>query len=462
MTEKRRYNAKRIFGSLLWALLGLATVVLLGAAMNLKDSKHCRGVNIIISGTQNNFFIDKKEINNILETLSGGSLTGKALASFNLASIENTLRKDQWIKNAELYFDNNEVLRVNVAEREPIARIFTTAGSSFYIDTALAKLPLSDKFSARVPMFSDFVSTSNSFTKDDSILLNDIKNLGSYILGSSFWMAQIDQIDITPNRTFEMIPKIGNQIIAFGNADDYEQKFNKLLTFYQQVESKVGWNKYSRIDVEYKDQIVAVKRGAGDIIQDSLRTKQLMQMLVANAQKAANDSINNIQLEQPKDDNSVPVATQVDDLPDEHTTTVKPIIVTPNIPIQPSTERPTPNLNSDPAPAKNTVPPTTKVIEKTVAPEKSIIPSNAKPFWLASVPAKTSGILKRTAAIKNNSTSHERSNPIPIKRAVTKPTIKVVNKAAAKTIKPPTKAVTKSTIKPIAKPKKEAPPSNDY
>jgi cell division protein FtsQ len=462
MPDKRRYNAKRIFGSLLWALLGLATVVLLGAAMNLKDSKRCKGVNIIINGSQNSFFIDKKEINNILETLSGGSLAGKPLGTFNLSSIENILKKDQWIKNAELFFDNNEVLRVNVTEREPIARIFTTAGSSFYIDTALAKLPLSDKFSARVPVFSDFPSSSNSFTKADSILLNEIKDLGNYILHDPFWMAQIDQIDITPNRTFEMVPKIGNQIIAFGNADDYEQKFNKLLTFYQQVESKVGWNKYSKIDVEYKDQIVAVKRGAEDIIQDSLRTKQLMQMLVANAQKAANDSINNIQLEQPKDDNNVPVATQVNDLPNEQTTTVKPITVTPNIPIQPSTERPTPNLNSAPAPAKNPVPSTNTLPEKIVVPEKSIASSNAKPFWLSSASAKPSGILKRTIPIKNSSTSSERPDPIPMKRVVKRPIIKVVNKPAVKTIKAPAKAVMKPVIKPTAKPKTEAPPSNDY
>lgn len=457
MPEKRRYNAKRIFGSLMWALLGLATVVLLGAAMNLKDSKRCKGVNITISGIQNNFFIDKKEISNILETLSCGPLSGKPLVSFNLSSIESTLKKDQWIKNAELFFDNNEVLRVNVTEREPVARIFTTSGSSFYIDTSLARLPLSDKFSARVPVFSDFPVINNSFNKADSNFLSEIKTLGNYILHNPFWMAQIDQIDITPDRTFEMVPKVGNQIIAFGNADNYEQKFDNLLTFYKEVESKVGWNKYSKIVVEYKDQVVAVKRGAEDIIQDSLRTKQLMQMLVANAQKAANDSTNNIQLEQPKEDNTVPVATQVDVLPTEQTTTVKPVTVTPNIPIQPSTERPTPNLVSNPPPEKSIAP------EKTIVAEKKITNSSAaKPFWLPTATVKRTGILKRNVAIKNNSTSNERPNPNPIKKVITKPIIKVVNKPTVKTIKPPLKSITKPTLKPTTKAKTVTPPNNDY
>ena len=55
-----------------------------------------------------------------------------------------------------MWFDNRNVLHVEVYEREPIARIFTTAGNSFYIDSTERKLPLSDKMSARVPVFTGF------------------------------------------------------------------------------------------------------------------------------------------------------------------------------------------------------------------------------------------------------------------------------------------------------------------
>ena len=57
MSEKRRYNGRRIFTNILWSLMVLAIVVLLGAAMSLKHNKHCKGVSIHISGIQNNFFI---------------------------------------------------------------------------------------------------------------------------------------------------------------------------------------------------------------------------------------------------------------------------------------------------------------------------------------------------------------------------------------------------------------------
>ena len=210
--------------------------------------------------------------------------------------------KNEWIKTAELYFDNNDVLRINIMEREPIVRIFNSDGSSFYIDSSIKKLPLSDKFSARLPVFTNFPAYGNSFSKADSNLLIEIKNIGTYISQDPFWMAQIEQVDITPDGSFEMIPKIGNQVIIFGSADNCEEKFNNLLVFYKNVQSKVGWNKYAAINVSYKDQVVAVKRGAGDIKLDSLKTIQLIKILVANAQKQANDSSNNIQLVQPKED----------------------------------------------------------------------------------------------------------------------------------------------------------------
>lgn len=443
MTEKKRYSSKRILGSLLWALLGLATVVLLGAAMSLKNSKHCKGIVINISGAQNNFFIDKKEISNIVETFCGGSVTGKTLGSFSLSSIENVLRKDLWIKSAELFFDNNEVLIVNVTEREPVARVFTTAGTSFYIDSTLAKLPLSDKFSARVPVFSNFSPNTNLSSNADSFLLKNIKNISSYILNNSFWMAQIDQIDITANKTFELIPKVGAQIIVFGNADNYIQKFENLLTFYKEVGAKVGWNKYSKINVEYKDQVVAVKRGAGDILQDSLRVKQIMQAIVLNAQKQTNDSLNNIQLDQPKEENNVPSAPQINILPDEKTATLNTVIVTPNTIIQPSTEKPTPNLITNAAAAA------------PVNPVKKNVLVATKPFWLQPSVVKDHKVLKSIVTEKNNHKSIERLNPNPQKKIV-------VKKLPAPAVKKPIQTIIKPIVKPVTQQKKIIQPANDY
>ncbi|MEO8584304.1 MAG: hypothetical protein ABI415_10925, partial [Flavitalea sp.] len=78
--------------------------------------------------------------------------------------------------------------------------------------------------------------------------------------GARFWMAQVSQIDITPSREFEIIPTIGNQTIEFGDGNNCDAKFKRLMIFYKQVLSKAGMNKYERIKIQYDNQIVGVKK----------------------------------------------------------------------------------------------------------------------------------------------------------------------------------------------------------
>ena len=108
-------------------------------------------------------------------------------------------------------------------------------------------------------------------------------------------MARIEQIDITSQRSFEMIPKIGNQLFVFGDATETDAKLSKLKLFYKEIMVKAGWNTYSVINVQYRNQVVAKIKGAEDITADSLRTLQIMQLIAERAQREANDSLQTIQ-----------------------------------------------------------------------------------------------------------------------------------------------------------------------
>ena len=292
---KKKYTIKNILLATLWVALGGATVFLLVAAIKTKPAKHCKSIEISIHGVSNNFFVDKKDILNAITAIEKTNPVGKTIGAFNLRKLETELEKNVWIKSAELFFDNNEILRVNVHEREPIARVFTTTGTTFYIDDELAMLPLSEKFSARLPVFTNFPSDKKVLVKADSSLLMDIKTISLAIQKDSFSMAMIEQVDITAQRSFEMIPKIGNQLIVFGDGTDVEAKLSKMKMFYKEIMVKAGWNNYSVINLQYKNQIVAKIKGAEDVAADSLRTLQLMQMIAERAQKAANDSLQTIQ-----------------------------------------------------------------------------------------------------------------------------------------------------------------------
>jgi len=52
---------------------------------------------------------------------------------------------------------------------------------------------------------------------------------------------------------------LGNHTIVFGSADQIENKFEKLKTFYIKGLNAVGWEQYKKINLKYEGQIVAEK-----------------------------------------------------------------------------------------------------------------------------------------------------------------------------------------------------------
>lgn len=264
-------------------------LTLLLAAISKKNKGRCKDYTITLNGVQNNFFIDEKDVEQLLMKATKGNIRGEQIASFKLHELEVMLEHNTWIDNAELYFDNRDVLHITITEKEPVARVFTTAGNSFYIDSLGRKMPLSDKLSARVPVFTGFPD-KKKLNPGDSLLLNNIRVAANYIMNHPFWMSQVSQIDITADRDFEMIPVVGNHLVKLGNGENIDKKFHRLLLFYKQVLSKTGFDKYKVIDVQYKGQVV-VSKYAGDAKIDSVQLRRNVEKLLRQSVEAENDTV---------------------------------------------------------------------------------------------------------------------------------------------------------------------------
>ena len=288
-----RVNAKTTIKKILfitvWLCIGGGMFTLLMAAITKKNRGLCKDYRISIKGAKENLFIDEKDVEQLLKKATNGSIKGEPVASFKLHELEHSLENNTWISKAELYFDNQDVLHVAIEERGPVARIFTTAGSSYYIDSIGSSMPLSEKLSARVPVFTGFPA-KKKLNSSDSLLLNGVKTIGNYIMNEPFWMSQVAQIDITADRTFEMVPLVGNHLVKLGNGENIAAKFNRLMVFYKQVLSKTGFDKYKLIDVQYRGQVVA-SRYAGDAKVDSVQLRKNVEKLLRQAVESENDTV---------------------------------------------------------------------------------------------------------------------------------------------------------------------------
>ena len=273
-----KQTIQKIILAAFWLAIGGGISVLLVAAIGRKNRETCKDYIIRIKGKQENLFIDQKDVMQLVAAATKGKLKEERIASIDLQGIEEFLENDPWIEDAQLYFDNRDVLHISVREREPIARIFSTAGNSFYIDKNAIRIPLSNKLSARVPVFTNFPE-KKALTSKDSSLLTDVKNTAEFILNDPFWMVQTSQIDIVQQHNFELIPTIGNHLVRLGNGENIEKKFHRLFVFYTQVLTKTGFDKYSLLDVEYAGQVIGTRRGTtsmADTAQLRLNIEKLL------------------------------------------------------------------------------------------------------------------------------------------------------------------------------------------
>jgi len=154
-------------------------------------------------------------------------------------------------------------------------------------------------------VFTGFPTDNNRLGSADSLLMQHVKRVSDFIRHDSFWMAQITQVDITPDRKFEMIPMVGNHIIEFGDGTDYDKKFARLLQFYHLVLSKTGMDKYERVNVQYEKQVIGVKKGRFVSRADSLQAVRNIQQLSTLSQTVLTDSINRQQVVRVETLNSV-------------------------------------------------------------------------------------------------------------------------------------------------------------
>jgi len=280
---------KRFFTIVLWCLVGGTGVALLVAAINSKNTSVCRGLVVEINDGAKGRFLNKKELESILENNGLKNLRNKKTASFNLLKIETMLRKNCWIRDVQIYFDNNDLLKIRVQEREPVARLFTMSGSSFLIDSSGMQMSLSERNVFKLPVFTGYPSEKFGSGKD-SAMNRQIRDLAIFLNQDPFWSCQIQEVHINASGNFLMIPLIGIHQIDFGDGSDFENKFHRLFIFYKEVITQTGFEKYVYINLAFANQLIATRKQGIVSKADSVQARKNVMEMIRKAQKMDSDT----------------------------------------------------------------------------------------------------------------------------------------------------------------------------
>lgn len=238
---------------LLLCILGLT--IYLGVAVTAFNRRPqpqtCRELSLIIKDSVYAGFITQQEVKELL-TSKRAYPVGKPLQEVSCKALEKILNQHPLIDHTECYPTLSGAVNVEIVQRIPLLRVMNNQGENYYIDTKGKVMPAHTRAAAHRVIATGRI--------EKSFAMKELYKFGVFLQENKFWDAQIEQIHVTPQQEIELVPRVGDHLIFLGKMDNFEQKLARLQTFYEKGLSKVGWNKYARISVEFHNQIICTKR----------------------------------------------------------------------------------------------------------------------------------------------------------------------------------------------------------
>lgn len=230
-------------------------------------SKPCRGISIIIADSSDYNFVTSRQLLNLVGG-NGAKILGQPVKNLSLGGIEDRVAGLRELRQAEVYLGIDGTLRVDVDQRDPVMRVIPDAGGDYFIDEDGVLLNRRNLYTPRLHVVGGDITISQAMLNGVSILdtsirhtiLRDVYHFVKYITRDDFWSAQIDQIYVDKRQKVDLIPRVGNHQIHLGTFENFEGKLKNLAAFYVKVLPETGWNKYSVINLEFRDQIVCKRR----------------------------------------------------------------------------------------------------------------------------------------------------------------------------------------------------------
>ena len=233
-----------------FSFLTLVILFLYGFASHRNAKKTNKEISVIFKNVEN-LFVSYETVNKLLiQNLE--AYKNQSKENINLNNLEGFLQRNEMIENAEIFLTLSGELGAIITQRTPVLRVANET-ETYYYDKLGAKMPLSDNYSARVPITTDTISGKGRV--DMITLSNIIRNdefLKKQIIG-------IDQIEGERKDQFELKTRVGDQKIIFGDLSRMDEKIAKLKVFYQKIMLDSTITDYKTINLKFYNQIVCEK-----------------------------------------------------------------------------------------------------------------------------------------------------------------------------------------------------------
>lgn len=235
-----RFNWSKI----LLVFVFLFSIGILYASNYFNNNRLIKDIDVVIQ-PNSSFYISTDSVKNSIKRYI---YTTKD--SISITKIEDELDKNTFVEKSQVYTMLGNKLFVSVKQKEPVARVITN-DSIFYLDKNSNFMSLSKLHSADVPIIFGF----NQFSD-----LDYLTKISLMIRDDKFLNQNITQIIINDNQEINLKLSGLNTFIELGHNNKLEKKIQNLKAFYNRAIRKNDMEKYRKVNLQFENQVVAVKK----------------------------------------------------------------------------------------------------------------------------------------------------------------------------------------------------------
>ena len=225
----------------------ILVVFLYSFASNRNDKRKIAKPEIELLNSESPF-VTHEMVNNLLKDNFGGSFSIQK-DRVNLKKIEQNINKHNLIENSQVFLSVNGSFKTVIKQKIPIARVFYN-NASFYIDYKGNKMPLSDNFTARVPLV--YGDINSRYNQNFVALLQTIYQ-------DDFLKKNIIGLKIASDGSIIMKNRNYSYDIVFGRAIEIDKKFNNYKAFFQKAVQDTLIDNYKKVNLKFTKQVVCTK-----------------------------------------------------------------------------------------------------------------------------------------------------------------------------------------------------------
>ena len=227
-------------------ILALALILIGGLFYSANSINSKRSVNNIIIEfeSSNKLFITKDSILKLIPT----DYSDKN--SIDINDIELTIDSNGFIKKSEAYVSIDGDLIIELKQRNPIGRIISGT-STFYIDDESKIMATSKLHSSTVPVI---------FNLADSLNYDRIYKISHLIYNDEFLNKNVTRINFSSNNYITLNFRNYDFDLIIGEYKNIGKKIKNFKAFYYRSINNGTLNKYSKINLQFENQIVCSKK----------------------------------------------------------------------------------------------------------------------------------------------------------------------------------------------------------